>query len=156
MKKILLLSILLLGAVCSSQARGIPVGTYEKTVTVLELPDSAYYRTEAENYIDLGYTYKVFQIAHIPVWTVERGGLVGYTEAEPDTNYQLDDEILEWIREDTGIDDLKSLQRIPFWDAWGGKLLVLALVAGYLLYNRLVGKKEETEQPEERIPTEGK
>ena len=142
------LTLLLLGAICTSQARArIPIGTHEKTVIVLELPDSTYYQTDADNYIDLGYTYKVFEIAHIPVWTVDKGGLVGYTEAEPDTNYQLDDEVMGWIREDTGIEDLDELGRIPFWDAWGGKLVVLALVAGYLIYT--FGRKKPEEETEE-------
>ena len=147
MKKTLFLTLLLLGAICTSQARArIPIGTHEKTVIVLELPDSTYYQTDADNYIDLGYTYKVFEIAHIPVWTVDKGGLVGYTEAEPDTNYQLDDEVMGWIREDTGIEDLDELGRIPFWDAWGGKLVVLALVAGYLIYT--FGRKKPEEETE--------
>lgn len=144
MKKILLLTLLLAGTVFTSQARlRIPVGQHQKTRLVLELPDSAYYQSEMGNYVDLGYTYTVYLIAGIPVWTTDKGGLVGYTEAEPDTNYLLDEEMLEWIREDTGIEDLSVYQKMPFWDKWGGKLLALLLIGCYLLYRRFSGSDDD-------------
>jgi len=154
MKKFLLLMLLLAGTVFTSQARlRIPIGQYEKTRMVAELPDSAYYQNETGNYVDLGYTYTVFQIAGIPVWTTDKGGLVGYTEAEPDTNYLLDEEMLGWIREDIGVDDLTVYRQMPFWDKWGGKLVVLLLIVCYLLYRRFFGN-EEPETEEEPKPAE--
>lgn len=146
MKKLLLLTVLFL-TVCTtaSQARiRIPVGSHQKITQVMELPDSAYYRNDMGHYINLGYMYTVYEVASIPLWTTEKGMLVGYAPEEPDTYYELDDEMLGWISEDTGIADLQELKSMPFWDAWGGKLLAIAIIAAIFYFSR--GKDDDEEE----------
>lgn len=152
MKKILLLTAIFLAAsVVTSQARiRIPVGEHQKIAPVLELPDSAYYQTDEGYRLRVGHMYTVYEIAYIPVWTTEKGQLVGFTAEEPDTYYDLSEGMLGWIAEDTGIAELDSLKSIPFWDAWGGKLTAVAIVIGLIFYFRT--NTEDKEQPEATEP----
>lgn len=153
MKKILLLTAIFLAAfVATSQARiRIPVGEHQKIAPALELPDSAYYQTEAGYQLHVGHMYTVYEIAYIPLWTTEKGLLVGFTAEEPNTYYELSDEMLGWIAEDTGVEAFDSLKTIPFWDAWGGKLTGAAIVVGLIFYFRN-NKEDEAEQPAAEEP----
>lgn len=152
MKKILLLTAIFLAAsVVTSQARiRIPVGEHQKIAPVLELPDSAYYRTDAGYQLNVGHMYTVYEVAYIPLWTTEKGQLVGFTAQEPNTYYELDDEMLEWIAEDTGVEEFDTLKTLPFWDAWGGKLTAVAIVIVLIYYFR--NNKDEEEQPSPEEP----
>ena len=132
----LLLALLFATAVvATSQARiRIPVGQYQKIEPVLELPEEDWYRTDEGHKVDLGHMYTVYQIAYVPVWTIEKGKLVGYTKEDPDTYYDLDESMLERISGDTGIENFDELRTMPFWDAWGGKLVALAVIAAIVYY----------------------
>lgn len=155
-KKILFTAALLLTIVSvESHARGrITVGKHQKIEKVADLPDSTYYEVEEGKFIDLGCIYTVYEVAGIPVYTVEKEQLVGFVG---DTYYDLDDEIKEIIKQDIKSDDLESLNKMPFWDSWGGKLVFLAVIAIIIAYNmfRNRGKDdEEEEKPEEEVKTE--
>lgn len=120
-----------------AQARGIPVGEHQKIAKVATLPDE--YKNNDGLHVDLGCMYTVFEIAYIPVWTVEEGEIVCFTEQEKDTYYVIDPETLASIKTDLKVDDLDSLIHIPFWDAYGGKLVVVLIVLLVILYRK--GKK---------------
>lgn len=156
-KKILFIAALLLAIVSvESQAKGrITVGKHQKIEKVADLPDSTYYEVEEGKFIDLGCIYTVYEVAGIPVYTVEKEQLVGFVG---DTYYDLDDEIKEIIKQDIKVDDLESLNKMPFWDSWGGKLTILPIIAiiiGYNMFrNRGKDEEEEEEKPEEAQKTE--
>ncbi len=157
MKKTLLLALLFATAVvATSQARiRIPVGQYQKIEPVLELPEEDWYRTEDGRKVDLGHMYTVYQIAYVPVWTIEKGKLVGYTKEDPDTYYDLDESMLERISGDTGIENFDELRTMPFWDAWGGKLVALAVIAAIVYYFCSKNDDDESEAvPEAEKPAE--
>lgn len=149
MKKTVLLTLFFVTAlVATSQARiRIPVGEYQKIEPVLELPEEEWYFNDEGHKIDVGYMYTVYQIAYVPVWTVDKGGLVGFSKEEPDTYYELDESMLERISGDTGIENFNELQRMPFWDAWGGKLVALVVI-GVIIYG-LVSRNKDDEEPAE-------
>jgi hypothetical protein len=88
--------------------------------------------------------YTVFEIAYIPIWTVDKGEIVCFTEKEKDTYYIIDPETLSSIKTDLKIDDLNSLISIPFWDAWGGKIIVILIILLIVIYRK--GKKKMKEQ----------
>lgn len=73
-----------------------------------------------------------------------------------DTYYDLDDEIKEVIKEDIKSDDLESLNKMPFWDSWGGKLAILGVIVIIIAYNMFKnrGNDDEEEKPEEEQKTE--
>ena len=86
---------------------------------VATLPDSAYYKTDEGNHLDLGY--------------IEQDGkrtLVLFSEAKPDTYYDISDEYAEAIRQDLNVEELSSLIPEPtFWDKWGGSILFYVIAA---------------------------
>lgn len=62
-----------------AQARfRIPVGEHQKIVKVATLPDE--YQNDNDVHVDLGCMYTVFEIAYIPIWTVDKGEIVCFTE----------------------------------------------------------------------------
>lgn len=153
MKKFMLIAMVLLTvAALETQARGIriPVGEYQKIEKVAELPDSTYYQTEDGKFIDLGYMYTVYEIAFVPLWEVGEPRLVGFNSEDKDTYYDLDDELVEVIKQDLKVEDLDGYKKMPFWDAWGGKLIGLAVIA-LIIYGIIPSKKKknEEEEPEE-------
>jgi hypothetical protein len=126
-----------------AQARfRIPVGEHQKIVKVATLPDE--YQNDNDVHVDLGCMYTVFEIAYIPIWTVDKGEIVCFTEKEKDTYYIIDPETLSSIKTDLKIDDLNSLISIPFWDAWGGKIIVILIILLIVIYRK--GKKKMKEQ----------
>lgn len=147
-KKILFIAVILLAVVSlKSQARGrITYGEHQKIEKVATLPDSIYYETEDGKHIDLGCMYTVFEICYVPIYTQEEPILVGF---QGDTYYELDDEIKATIKEDIKVDDLESLNKMPFWDSWGGKLLVAGILIIVFLYYYFKKNKDEEEEQEE-------
>lgn len=154
-KKVLFITALLLSIVSfQSQARGrITVGEHQKIEQVAILPDSAYYTTDNGKHINLGCMYTVFEICGIPVYVKEEGQIVGF---EGDTYYEMDDEMVEVIKQDIQVEDLESFNKIPFWDRWGGKLTLIGIVLIILAftYFRNKGKEDEEETPKEEKKAE--
>lgn len=150
MKKFLFIAaILLTVAALETQARGIriPVGEYQKIEKVAELPDSTYYQTQDGKFVDLGYMYTVYEIAFVPLWEVGEAKLVGFCSDDKDTYYDLDDDLTATIKQDLQVDSLDSYKKMPFWDAWGGKLIGLVVVA-IIIYGIIPSKKKKDEEEE--------
>ena len=81
MKKILLFFTILTAALCSQPAQAkprIPVtyGDHEKIEKVAELPDE--FTTDNGVKLALGHKYTVFELAFVPIWTTNKGKLVGF------------------------------------------------------------------------------
>lgn len=144
-KRILFIAALLLTVVSfQSQARGrITVGEHQKIEKVATLPDSTYYQSESGKHFDLGCMYTVYEICRIPVYIKEEGVLVGF---EGDTYYDLDDEYKEAIKQDIQKEDLESLNKIPFWDRWGGKLILICVILVILAYTYFKNKGNDDEE----------
>ncbi|WP_295939530.1 hypothetical protein [uncultured Alistipes sp.] len=137
-KTLLLVAVFLMASIATAYAARvrIPIGEHQKIKQVLELPDSAYYQTNDGNYINVGYMYTVYEVAYVPLWTTDKGRLVGFVPSQPNSFYDLNEEMFSWISEDTGVEDLDKLKKMPFWDSWGGKLIAIALIAALIAYFR--------------------
>ena len=129
MKKILLFFTILTAALCSQPAQAkprIPVtyGDHEKIEKVAELPDG--FTTDNGVKLALGHKYTVFELAFVPIWTTNKGKLVGFDPNDDQNYYDIDAYINTGegraaILEAAGVKDISELHKIPFWDAWGGK-----------------------------------
>lgn len=138
MKRILFILIVMAAFFTTeAQARRIPVGEHQKITKVATLPEE--YETNDGLHVDLGCMYTVFEIAYIPVWTVDKGEIVCFTEQDKGSYYVIDPETLSSIKADLYLDDLNSLIHIPFWDAYGGKLVVILIILLIIIYRK--GKK---------------
>lgn len=62
--------------------------------------------------------------------------------------YDLDEEMIAAIKEDIKVENLDSLKSMPFWDAWGGKLIVIGIIV-IIIITQLPGKKKKEETREE-------
>lgn len=98
MKRILFILIVMAAFFTTeAQARRIPVGEHQKITKVATLPEE--YETNDGLHVDLGCMYTVFEIAYIPVWTVDKGEIVCFTEQDKGSYYVIDPETLSsiWI-----------------------------------------------------------
>lgn len=106
---------------------GIPVtfGSHEKITKIYDLPDTDDYKSDDGQYIDLGYKYTVYEITFLPIFQQGEGKIVGF---KGDMYYDLSKEELANIAKENKIEDIDALAKLSFWDAWGGKLVVLLVV----------------------------
>lgn len=144
MKKILLVfgSIVLFCVVSTQDASAkirVPIGTYEKITKVFDLPDNDEYKTEDGRNFDIGLKYQVYQFAFIPIYQEGEAELVGYLD--DDTYLALPADYLAELSKKENIENLDSLTTLPFWDAWGGKIVV-ALIILLIIYGMLPSKKK--------------
>lgn len=120
---------LLISAFSSSdaQAAKIPIfyGTKEKIVKIHDLPKTNDYEIRGGRHFDLGYMYKSYELMWIPLHASE-GKVVGFIDSN---NYvRLSNSDIQWIVKENKIQNLDSIATIPFWDSWGGKLIVAIIV----------------------------
>ncbi|MDE6332948.1 MAG: hypothetical protein K2L80_10175, partial [Muribaculaceae bacterium] len=129
----------------------IPVvyGTLEKINEIATLPSD--YDDEDGAY-SLGYKYTMAHLFWVPLWQTDEGKVVAIHQGDDETWYDIDEwlddsELRDVILSDAGVNDIAELQQMPFWDAWGGKLLVggilLVIIAGAVMGRS--GKDEEAE-----------
>ncbi|MCD7937867.1 MAG: hypothetical protein LUG98_13495 [Tannerellaceae bacterium] len=115
----------------------IPVGSYEKVCKIKELPRNGNYRTKEGHPLALGIKYTVYQICWLPIYQEGAPEFIGYIDK---TNYlPLNESLLSLIAEENNIHNIKELIRLPFWDAWGGKLiafLLVSMIIGNLFYKK--------------------
>ncbi len=152
MKKIILIAVLSIAAIClfagKAQSKGFIVYGWgdEKLHTVIDLPnDETSYDEELDGYLNIGYFYKQVWVLWIPMWNWD-GQYCWLKEGDNDTYYPISDEELEQIKAAYNL-DLPS-NPIPFWDKIGGKLIWIAVIA-VLIWGSVgkAAKKKDEEQP---------
>lgn len=122
---------------------GIPVvySDGEEIEKILELPREGF-KIQADNgrwyHANLGVLHKQFSICGIPLFNYGTEKYVLYTDTKiGNYDYTYIDltqsDIADLQREFGGI---SSTPELPFWDAWGGKLLVLLLIGGYFFFKQ--------------------
>lgn len=136
----------------------VPYGEYEKIEKVAELPDE--FTTDEGVKLSLGHKYTVFQIAYVPLWTLDKGTLVGFDPNDSESYYDFDsvldnEEGREAILTTAGVTELSELHKIPFWDSWGGKIVGLLVVA-LILYGIFGREKKSEDSDKEETPEEEK
>lgn len=101
---------------------------------VLELPQKDKFEMQASNgnwyHADVGILHKQFSVFWIPLINYGEEKYVLYSNTkvgEYDFTYaELDQDEIEYLQKE--FSGLPSTPELPFWDAWGGKLLLLLLV----------------------------
>lgn len=140
MKQIILTLTLLVSASGFVFAKAkIPIGEREVLNKVYDLPNTAQFKLENGNYLDLATLHKEFNIAYIlPLYITQEPILVAYDE-QSETYFNIPEKELKSIlvTQKLNEDDINSL---PFYTRYGCKLLVLLFIA-FLIWGNLPSKK---------------
>ena len=142
--KLIIFSLFLLIPV-TSEAKGFILfwGNSQKVSEVYTLPNEEYFQTEDGKHLNLGVIYEVFKIFGIPLLITEDPSFVYAVEGEDDTFYDIDTDTVKSIAEEYNINDIESLKKATFWDAWGGKILILVLILLFVLVSMSSGNTTE-------------
>ena len=101
----------------------------ENIVKIMELPDTDKFKTSEGYYFDVGAVYKRFRIMGIPIWNYDVRWC-GYVESRTQYREYITftyDEMKQYT--DAASLPLEDNIQLPFWDAWGGKLLIVVAIA---------------------------
>lgn len=141
-KKLALIFLTLLSLSFAPSAAAAPVFfTWggEKIVKEIDLPDTSDYQDKEGKHFDIGYRYKQITIFFIPVWNYDKqwcGAIKG--DSDHYLIWSQDDAVA--VADSAGL-KLPDSPSLPFWDAYGGKILIVVLGIGYMLF----GEKEKKE-----------
>lgn len=112
----------------SAEARYTPVlfgWGGETIIKVVDFPNTSQFKWRGATFIDAGAIYKTFTVFFVPLWNYDVRW-VGYIGKS--------DEYLEFTRAEleelASYSDTKLPQSpsLPFWDSYGGKLVILLVV----------------------------
>jgi hypothetical protein len=97
----------------------------EKIIKVADFPDTEEWKTREDKYLDAGYRYKQITIFFVPIWNYDEQwcGYIGHT----DYYLNLNKTQLDSYAAAAGV-KLPDEPGLSFWELYGGKLLVAALV----------------------------
>jgi hypothetical protein len=129
----------------TASAKGVIIyGTGPHFETKVKLPDEVILEGK---HVNFGVAYEQFSIFWVPIWNY---GDLEYAliEDSGDVAYSIDDETMEILQEDYGI-EISGDPSISFWNKIGGKLIwgavLLFILWGY------IGKKKKGEETEEEV-----
>lgn len=118
----------LLNLISTSKAYAAEVafGPHDKVIKIYDLPDTEDYTSSDGKLFDFGYKYTLFEVMFLPIFEKGEGQIVGYID---DDNYvALSSSDIQNIIKTNKIQNLSGLVKIPFWDAWGGKIAGIGVV----------------------------
>lgn len=130
MKKMLLLLgfVVLLIFISTNEvhAAKVTLGAHDKVIKIYDLPNTEDYTSSDGKLFDFGYKYTLFEVVYLPIFQKGEGQIVGYID---DDNYVvLSDSDIQEIAKTNKIPNLSGLVKIPFWDAWGGKIVSIGII----------------------------
>jgi len=100
----------------------------ETIALIARLPDTDDYAIDGK-FVDIGIIYKSFAIASLPIINYDKRWCLFYG----DTYYLANKQELDEIAGELNITLPDGLE-LPFWDAWGGKLILLSiLIVSFLI-----------------------
>ena len=142
--------LILLGVLFSSHSSfgraKIPVGEIEVLKKVHDFPNTEEFELSPGRYIDLATKHTEFNIAYIlPLWITKDSELVGYDEVD-DTYYEIPEAELNALLAEQKLDKEK-LNQVPFYNKYGGKAIVLVIIA-IIIYGMLPSKKRPVQAKE--------
>ncbi len=117
----------------------IPIGSYEKIKKIYDFPQTEDYQAKDGRHFDLGIKYTVYQIAFVPIYQEGETEVVGYID--DDTYLEIPQEYMNELESENNI-QFSSIANLPFWDAWGGKIIA-GVVILLIIYGFIPSKKTE-------------
>lgn len=115
----------------------------EAMAKVQDFPDTEMFQAEDGVYVDAGCIYKQVSILFIPVWNYDIRWC-GYT-GEEDSYIIMTKEELDVLAKEADI-TLPDSPSLSFWHSFGGKLLFLVVIGGFIAYGILSPDEEEEEE----------
>jgi hypothetical protein len=88
-------------------------------------------------HVDIGYIWKQNKLLSMPIFN-DNGRFVGYTGTDTQYIEFKKGEMEEWTKEANL--NLPPNPSIPFWDAWGGKLLLIGLTPPFVILSLLADR----------------
>ena len=155
MKKIyfILCALFLMGAASLGQAsaKGITIlyGNGPEFQKVYNLPDSV--TSPDGNTLEFGIEFEQFSLFYVPIWNYGEKEWAVF-DKKANTIYSLDEETIAEFQEEYGW-DLSKMPALSFWNAIGGKLILLVVLCGigYFAFT----KWQENQQKENTTDTDG-
>jgi len=122
----------------------------EKIIRVRELPDNESFSDEKGGFLDLCYIYKQIHILWvIPVWNYD--GRWCLNDGASESYYPIDKTEFDLAAQKEG-QSLPIKATLPFWDAFGGKLTLLAAALLGILCIRLMNRRTATHDVSNQSP----
>lgn len=112
----------------------------ERIIKVRDFPNIPAFMNIDGLYVDAGYRYKQIHIFFIPVWNYDATwcGYIGSDDMYVPLSFiEVSQQAML-----AGV-DLPDSPLIPFWDEYGGKLLVGALLLAYIMYSSISESEED-------------
>ena len=127
----------------------------ENFYKVADLPDTFQFKVN-NDFVDIGVIYKSVDIFFLPVWQSDMR-YVAVIPNNTNTYYNFSEaEIMQMARSASiSIPPVSQIQ-LDFWTAWGGKIVLLLLIAVFVMYSVMMPEKREEEEkpePEQTIDT---
>lgn len=143
-------ALILLAAALFAVAIGSACSRGDRIIKVADLPQTPDFEVNARPefapptnvpatkvHLDVGYVWKQNSLLFMPIFN-DDGHYVGYTGSEATYIEFKKDELAEWTaRANVTLPDKPS---IPFWDAWGGKLLLVVLIPPFVFLSLLADR----------------
>ena len=117
----------------------------ETIIKVADFPDAPSFQTSDGHYFDAGAIYKQVQIFFLPLWSYDVRW-AGYIDEE--SYVELNKSELNGLALLASI-TLPPEIELPFWDRWGGKLVLALLLAVIVLWTVLKVRSDEDPRTEE-------
>lgn len=147
-KKLFLLSVVAIFATSFVSAKAkVPIGKIEKMEIVADLPDTEEYveKEGSKEYLDLARIHEEYNIAWIiPAWITQEPKLV-LAQKDSDQYFELTNEQLDKILSDNKLDK-DSLLGLGFYTRYGGKLILLLIIA-LIIYGIFPKSKPKNPEP---------
>ena len=143
---------LLVASLAANAKGGIPLLFQygDDIIGVEDLPENEMFTLTDENgksyHADLGILHEQFSILWIPIVNYGTEKYVLYTKGK---NFcaGLDETEMQLIKAVIDKNNLPEQPELPFWNAWGGKILLIILIGVYFFIKiKLGGNEEETEK----------
>ncbi len=120
----------------------IPIGSIEKIEKVAELPDTDSFKTPDGKYVDIGSKFTVFTILWIPIYTEVEPELVGYSGGN--NYYEIPKAEMDIALSENKL-DRKKLEKLSFWNAWGGKIIV-GLFVLFIIWGNIPSRNKKNKE----------
>ena len=116
----------------------------EKIIKVCDLPNTEAFSDQEGNQLDLSYIYKQVHVLWvIPVWNYDARWCLN--DGSSQTYYKIDKAEFDMAARNEGL-TLPGESKLPFWDAFGGKLTLIAGVVLGLVGIRVLNRQADAPQ----------